>query len=104
MPRVLLEITVTPGAPLPINKLFLNRVVRLRTGADSMPLVVATKTSTAIFANVPPGTYEVLIQDMADDATLLGTPVTGTLVVGTAAPPPGGTYAASAGFTSQVLA
>lgn len=104
MPRVLLEITVTPGAPLPAGKLFLNRVVRMRNGADSMPLVAATKTSTAIFADVPPGTYAVTIQDMAEDATALGQPVTGTLVVGTAAPPPGGTYAASAGFTSQVLA
>lgn len=102
MPRVLIEIDVTPGVALPVGKLFDSRVVRL-SAKDSAPLVATTKTTTAVFAAVPAGAYAVTIQDMADDGTLLGSPISGTLVVGVAAPPPGGTYAASAGFTAQVL-
>lgn len=103
MARVLIEIEVADGTPLPPGKKFLHRAVRLELG-DAPPLVVNTQTATATFLSVPAGTYSVTIQDVADDNTPIGTAVVGDLLVGSSVPPVGGTYSASTGFSAQVLA
>lgn len=103
MPRVLVEIAVEPAA-LPTGKKFLHRRVTLKGAPGVASKVSTVPGTTATFLDVPSGTYTVTVQDVAEDQTLLGTPVSGELLVGDAPPPPGGTYSASAGLSFQVAA
>lgn len=99
--RVLLEIATEEGT-LPAGRQLMHRRVTLVAG-DRPPVVEVTIGTTVVFPDLAAAEYNCTLQDVADDESLLGPPKTGPLLVGTA-PPPGGTYAASAGFTYQVLA